>query len=421
MGIIGDLILGGLVRRHNRRSNRISTRLFDFIPDSGNIVVCGGKTGEDGELATQIKEDIFYKCVFDVLSKSSEYGEPGIAICAPKSVSAELHEDFTNLAFNNAKTPMVYFGENTSFIPFDNTASKQQVATMFSRVLKKKYGENDSVTSDLEALMNKLLTYLIQGLGQRRFTYYNLSIIVSHLIETNDSYGNNSTSKGLADFLDWVESNLGINTDGFNENFFVNSWDVVIKKFYNFWSMYSSQINKLASRNGKKRSLFSCLQKGEVCMMEISYTNDDLLIETVLSEIESFSEESRRICNLIGMNTPATGFEKYQLLDLNRSVFIGNTFGGLDLQDCNIPDPTVVCLGVSARDAKAIFELMVSTSNWVDMHLGFAPMGRGSHAELAIVQKEPIPTTVLTSSKIRDGGGYILSKNGYTHVDYLYV
>lgn len=418
MGIIGDLILGGLVRGHNRRRNRISTRVFDYIPDSGNLVVCGGRIGEDGELATQIKEDVFYKCVSDVLSKSSNCGEPGVAICVPKSISEELHQDFVDLAYNNSKTPMVYFGENTSFIPFDNTASKRQVVSMFSKILKKKYGENDSVTCDLESLMNILLTYLAQGLGQSLFTYDNLSIIVDHLIATNDL---NSASKGLAEFLDWVELNLGIKTDGFNENFFVNSWDVVVKKFYNFWNLYTSQINKLTSCNGKKRSLFSCLQKGEVCMLEISHTYDDLLIETVLCEIEAFTEESRRICNLIDMNIPATGFEKYQLLDMNRSVFIGNTFGGLDLQDCNIPDPTIVCLGVSARDAKSIFELMVATSNWVDMHLGFAPMRRGSHTGLAIVQRELIPTTVLTSSHIRDGSGYILSKEGYTHVDYLYV
>ena len=87
--------------------------------------------------------------------------------------------------------------------------------------------------------------------------------------------------------------------------------------------------------------------------------------------------------------------------------------------DCSIPDPTVVCLGVSARDAKSIFDLMVSTGNWIDMHMGFAP--RGGHADLAIVQKEPITTNELTLNRIRDGGGYILSPKGYRHVEYLYM
>lgn len=421
MGIISDLILGGLVRGHNRRSNCISTRLFDFIPDSGNIIVCGGRTGENGELATRIKEDIFYKCISDALNESSKYGEPGIAVCAPKSISRELHADLINLAFDNSKANMVYFGENTSYIPFDNTASKQQVMNMFSKVLTKRYGENDSLTRDLEALMNKLLTFLHRGLGQNKFTYDNLSIIISNLVETDRSYGNHESVKGLAEFLDWVKVNLGINTDGFTENFFVNSWENVVIKFYAFWNMYSGQVNRLNCQKGKKRSLFSCLKKGEVCMIEISHTYDELLMETVLNEIEAFSEESRKKCNIITLNKSVAGFEKYYLLEANRSVIIGNTFGGLDILECNIPDPTVVCLGVSGRDAKSIFELMVTSCNWVDMHLGFAPAGRGSHTGLAIVQKDPIATAVLTSSTIRDGGGYILSSEGYTHVDHLYV
>ena len=421
MGIIGDLILGGLVRGHNRRSNRIASRLFDYVPNNGNIVVCGGRIGEEGVLARQIKEDFFYNCVSDMLNKSSDYGESGVAICAPKSTSEELHQDFINLAFTSTETPIVYFGENTTFIPFDNTASKQQVVNMFSKVLKKKFGEDNSVTNDLEALMNVLLSFLAQGLGQDRFTYDNLSIIVNHLIDTNDTYKSSVTSKGLEEFLDWVELNLGIKTDGFNENFFINTWDVVVKKFYTFWSLYTSQISKLTCRNGKKRSLFSCLLKGEVCMIEISHTFDDLLMETILSEIKSFTEVSMKKCNLIGMNIPATGFGKYRLLDMNQSVFISNTFGGLGLQECNIPDMTVVCLGVSARDAKSIFELMVAKSNWVEMHLGFAPMRRGSRVGLTIIQKEPIPTAVLTSSKIQDGSGYILSTEGYVHVSHLYA
>ena len=67
-------------------------------------------------------------------------------------------------------------------------------------------------------------------------------------------------------------------------------------------------------------------------MIELSHTYDDLLMETVLNEIEAFSENSRRQCNIITMNESVTGFDKYYLLDKNRSVIIGNTFGGLDYE-----------------------------------------------------------------------------------------
>ncbi len=417
MGLIGNLVIAGLVRGRNRRVNHVSSRLFDFIPKKGNLIVCGGRTGEDGEAATRIKEDIFFECLSDSLKTSSNRRGPCIALCSPNSLSEETYEDIISLASDTSKDRLVYFGKNTSYLPFDNTVSKEQVINMFSRVIKKRYGENDSVSRDLEALMMKLIYFLHEGLDRSKFTFENLSVIVDHLVETDNSWKGHVQVKGLMEFLEWVDYNLGINTEGFSENFFINSWEVVVTKFYDFWNQYVAQINKTSVVNGKKRSLFSCLRKGEVCLMEVSPTYGDMLMETILNEIEFFTEESRMMCNLVSIHESAKGFEKYQLLDRTRSVLIGNTFGTFNLGECSIPDPTVVCLGVSARDAKSIFEMMVSTGNWVEMKLGFAP--RGGHAGLSIVRKEPIATNELTLNRIRDGGGYVISSEGYTHVDHL--
>lgn len=57
MGFIGNIILAGLAGRHNRRANHVSRRLLGFVPENENLIVCGGNTGERGELATSIKED----------------------------------------------------------------------------------------------------------------------------------------------------------------------------------------------------------------------------------------------------------------------------------------------------------------------------------------------------------------------------
>lgn len=415
MGIIGNLIVAGFVRRHNRRANRVCARLFEFVPDRGNLIVCGGRT--DGEAATRIKEDIFYSCIADSLNNGSKHRGPCLAICSPNSVSSDLHEDLVALAENNEPVPIVYFGVNTQYIPFDNTASPEQVIGMFSRIIKRRYGEPEAISRDIEALLMKLIFLLYDGLGQSRFTYDNLSIIIDNLVETPGSRNSRIQVKGLRQFLDWIELNLGIATGGFSENLFINSWAVVVTKFYEFWNQYVAQISRLSNCNGKRRSLFSCLSKGEVCLLEISGTYGELLLETVINELEFFTEQSRSTCNLVSIHESMSHFKDYRVLDEVRSVLIGNTFAGLDLMECNIPDPTVVCLGVSSKDAKDIFELMVSSGNWLDMHFGIAQ--RSGHTGLSIVQKEPIATAELTLGRIHDGGAFIISPEGYSRINHL--
>ena len=99
MGFIGNIILAGLAGRHNRRANHVSRRLLGFVPENENLIVCGGNTGERGELATSIKEDALYAGVYDAMKK----GIPTICICSPNSISQELVDELKALAQGDPK------------------------------------------------------------------------------------------------------------------------------------------------------------------------------------------------------------------------------------------------------------------------------------------------------------------------------
>ena len=189
-------------------------------------------------------------------------------------------------------------------------------------------------------------------------------------------------------------------------------------EFYRFWIRYSAEVNKLSCKNGKKRSLYSCLKKHEVCIAMIAPEYEQLLMETLLNELKLFQETSSLQYQMIGYNISATGFGCYRLTETGKSVFIGNTFGELNIKDCNIPASTVVCLGVSGRDASDIFDMMVMNSSWIQTHLG---VGHGGHVGFTIGHQVPITADRLSLMNIRDGSGFILSPNGYTHVNQPYM
>lgn len=415
MGFIGNIILAGLAGRHNRRANHVSRRLLGFVPENENLIVCGGNTGERGELATSIKEDALYAGVYDAMKK----GIPTICICSPNSISQELVDELKALAQGDPKTGnnIVFWGVNVSYMPFDKTTSYEQTCEMFARIIEKYAGQTMNC-QNITSLMYVLLSILEDGLGRENFTYYNLSIIVDHLVRTSGSRRGSIEAKNLKEFLSWIEQELHIDAEGFIENSLLLQWDSVVTEFYRFWIRYSAEVNKLSCKNGKKRSLYSCLKKHEVCIAMIAPEYEQLLMETLLNELKLFQETSSLQYQMIGYNISATGFGCYRLTETGKSVFIGNTFGELNIKDCNIPASTVVCLGVSGRDASDIFDMMVMNSSWIQTHLG---VGHGGHVGFTIGHQVTITADRLSLMNIRDGSGFILSPNGYTHVNQLYM
>ena len=116
----------------------VSRRLLGFVPENENLIVCGGNTGERGELATSIKEDALYAGVYDAMKK----GIPTICICSPNSISQELVDELKALAQGDPKTGnnIVFWGVNVSYMPFDKTTSYEQTCEMFARIIEKYAG-----------------------------------------------------------------------------------------------------------------------------------------------------------------------------------------------------------------------------------------------------------------------------------------
>ena len=415
MGFIGNVILAGLAGRHNRRANHVSRRLFGFVPENGNLIVCGGNIGEKGELATKIKEDTFYACVYDAMKK----GIPSICICSPNSISRETLEDLKALAEGDSKTGknIVFWGENCSYMSFDKTTTYEQACEIFARIIEK-YAGPAMDCRNIISLMYVLLSILEDGLGRESFTYYNLSIIVDHLIKTSGSRRNSIEVKNAKEFLEWINQELHIDAEGFIENSLLSQWNSVVTEFYRFWIRYSTEINKLSCKNGKRRSLYSCLKKHEVCIAMVAPEYEQLLMETLLNELKLFQENSILQYQIIGYGISASGFGDYRLTETGKSMFIGNTFGELNIRDCNIPASTIVCLGVSGKDASDIFEMMVMNSSWIHSHLGG---GHGGHIGFTVGHQPPITADRLSLMNIRDGSGFILSPDGYTHVNQLFI
>ena len=62
--------------------------------------------------------------------------------------------------------------------------------------------------------------------------------------------------------------------------------------------------------------------------------------------------------------------------------------------------------------------MMVMNSSWIHSHLG---VGHGGHIGFTVGHQPPITADRLSLMNIRDGSGFILSPDGYTHVSQLYI
>ena len=102
-------------------------------------------------------------------------------------------------------------------MPFDKTTSYEQTCEMFARIIEKYAGQTMNC-QNITSLMYVLLSILEDGLGRENFTYYNLSIIVDHLVRTSGSRRGSIEAKNLKEFLSWIEQELHIDAEGFIEN-----------------------------------------------------------------------------------------------------------------------------------------------------------------------------------------------------------
>lgn len=399
MGLIGNLLMAGLVHRNNHRRNGISNRLFGVIPDSGNVLICGGDMTSDRSFAREIKENSF----IDNVVRAVREHRPTVCIYSDDSLTPDIMAMLNDSAL---KDNICLFGHTYSYIPFDKNVDSHRVEEMMRKLISSYNQRNNSYGSNIQTIMTMLINILKNYFPPDYFTYTNLANIVEHLVN----------SSGGIEFIEWIS--VQANADlRFFENQITIEWDTAITEFFNFWKMMDSEV-KAQQENGLiKRSLFSCLLDNKVCVFRLSSNYSMNMVELLLNEL-SFYRDVRVNYTLIDYNVDIRAISNYRLLDVGRSIIIGHTLDSIGMRDYNPPRPTFVSLGITAGEAMEIFNKMVATGWWTQVSMGFGHHSH-SHIEFAPRHQEPIPCDALVN--VRDGSAYVISPQGYTRVDIMFA
>lgn len=407
MGILTNLILTGFVHRHNFRHNGISRRLLGFVPNEGNIIICGGDSSSNDSFACEIKED----CFFENIIQAAKNDKPAVCVYSDDSLTPEI---LTLLNDEEIKDRICFFGHTHSYIPFDKNIEPYKVEQMMGRVIdsyNRRYNSNDT---SIQVTMAMLLNILDNCLPVEFFTYTNLANIISHLVKNDGSSYGGYNFLGEEEFLTWLKNETHSDLN-FLENQLTINWNSAITTFFSFWKQLSSEVEGLQSKDLKKRSVYSCLLDRKVCILKVSSNYNQNLIELLFNEL-AFYKDIRRDYTFIDLNVDSCKLSNYQLLDAGRCVLIGNTLRSIGVKDYDPPRSYFVSLGITNSDATEIFKKLVATGWWTQVDLGF---GHHSHVGFAPKHQEPITPDVLVN--VTDGSAYIIGPNEYRSVDMFFV
>ena len=396
MGILGNLFMAGAVHHHNNRRNGISRRLFGAVPDSGNVVICGGDSTSNDTFSYEIKAD----SLVDTIMQSATKRKPTLCFYSDDSLTPIIMDLMKD---NNIKDNLCIFGHTYSYIPFDKNVDHFKAEQMMDELVASYNHKNNSFGTAVQTIMSILLNVLSDYFPNDYYTYSNLANIIEHLVN----------SKGEDDFLDWFSSITSADVDPF-ENKLTIEWNTAITEFNNFWGKVDSEVRTFQKAGLRKRSLFSCLLENKVCIFKLSSNYNRNIVELLLNELAIFKDCSRDY-TIINYNVNMSAVSKYELLDAGRSILIGNTLQSIGMKDYNPPRASFVSLGIASEEAAEIFNKMVATGWWTQVSMGF---GRHNHVEFAPKHQEPIPPNVLVS--IRDGSAYIINPQGYEQVDIMF-
>ncbi len=396
MGVLGNLFMAGAVHHHNNRRNGISRRLFGAVPDSGNVVICGGDSTSYDSISYEIKED----SLIDTIIQSAAKRKPTLCFYSDDSLTPIIMDLMND---NKIKDNLCIFGHTYSYIPFDKNVDHFKVEQMMDELITSYNRKNNSFSTNVQTIMSILLDVLNDYFPNDYYTYSNLANIIEHLVN----------SKGEDDFLDWFSSVTSADIDPF-ENKLTIEWNTAITEFNNFWGKVDSEVRAFQKNGLRKRSLFSCLLENKVCIFKLSSNYNLNIVELLLNELAIFKDCSRDY-TIINYNVNMSAVSKYELLDVGRSILIGNTLQSIGMKDYNPPRAYFVSLGITNEEATEIFNKMVATGWWTQVSMGF---GHHAHVEFAPKHQEPIPPNVLVN--IRDGSAYIVSPQGYEQVDIMF-
>lgn len=224
MGIFSNSFLAGMVHRHNHRRNGISRQLFGFIPDSGNVVLCGGDTTSNDSFAAELKK---YSLI-DSIIQAAKDKRPALCIYSNDSLTPEI---MGLLEDNKLKDRICFFGHTHSYIPFDKNVDHYKAEQMMGKLIDSYNHRKNLYDSSIQTTMSMLLNILDNCLPSDYFTFTNLEKIVLHLVRTGNSNDNGYGFTGEQEFLNWLKSETGADLD-FYENQLTINWNTAITAFF---------------------------------------------------------------------------------------------------------------------------------------------------------------------------------------------
>lgn len=409
MGNLGNYFLAATANRRNDRRSRKSKRLLEWVSDGKNVIVCGGRNGEDGHEAEAIRK----KVLAQGLGSALERKRGVLFVYAGPELTRDLRAAFGK----DGET--VYFGVNTGYQPFDwnvTFSEAGEILTRMARVYADRTGVDFSV---LSGLLQFLLTILREHLEPRFFTFRNLSYLVDHLLYRPDSGVRDTDFTGEQEFFSWLEQKTGKRPSGFLMNLLTVNWEQLLVVFYPFWMELCRQLEPVrVSETGTARSLVSCIRQRRVCICCLPLGNSWLLQTCLFGELALLRKKGVEF-DFLSQQVNLRSCEEDHFLDSPccRSCLVGESLKEMGLTGVQVPNPQYVCLGMSqASDAKDLLEAAVASEERTEVHLN---IGRWSTAGFGRAEKKPLTESDLMLRRIRDGQGYLIDATGYRFIHFL--
>lgn len=406
MGIIGNLMAAFAVRGYNRHHYHLGSRLFDFVPDSVNLVICGGRNGSylsDGSYkctnADEIKAEVFYSSCEELKNRS--YGAVALydSLHIPTVSIDQLEID---------REKILEFGRDISYTPLNSSLvgkdGIQHVYDFFERIILTYCKRAKRESTILLDCIKMVIDLIYVSLGGDYLTYTNIDKIIRELM-----------NKGQLDFEDYIKHQLHIGLDSEWADFLTLSWDEIRKNLIPFWKEFEGAISSRKVIGSSTESLLSGLSKGKLCIID-SRSKMDMFIDIVLSELVLVNEFNIKY-GLIDYFVELKGIQEYRYDEGRICRFIGNSYSSLGISQVNLLNPVCVCLGVNASDARDIIKQMVSNGSLVETNMGFA--SRGSHVGFTNNVRGVITEDMLSALRIPDGSAFRLDSNGFTLIHNL--
>lgn len=403
MGIIGNLITSRIVQLNNSRRNHLGTHLVDFISTDRTLLLCGGEKGSynrRGEYRLSIAEETRLETFFTAVEDAQRSALGAVCFYATHTLPSP------DISQVRLRSDYIAFGHNASYSPLvtsDN--SLRSVYAFFERVIgmycQRRRKANDHVIC---GTISMLLRIIDCNLGSGYLTLDNIGVLAGEL-----------SGSDLTGFEDAVEGITGRPFLPEWENYLVLNWDESARQFHEFWDNFSMSVSRYTSRQGPQESLYTALLDRKACFCPLG-PGDDFLRDIMLCELEMVYWKSPGY-KFVSYYVPLPDAFNYRFLAEGMCCLIGDSLRTLNVKGCLFQDLTILCLGVSAGDAKDILETMVASGTWVQAHMGFGPRNVHFHS----VDRKPITERDLSLSQLQQGGAYRLSRDGCTRIWNLFV